>query len=49
MSGLPDILGTEAAKILRQNQETADIPLFCDCFSYAENIEETKNIPTADL
>jgi len=42
---LPDILGTEAAKILRQNQETADIPIvFVTALVMAENIEETKNI-----
>ena len=42
---LPDILGTEAAKILRQNKETADIPIvFVTALVMAENIEETKNI-----
>ena len=42
---LPDILGTEAAKILCQNKETAYIPIvFVTALVMAENIEETKNI-----
>jgi CheY-like chemotaxis protein len=32
---LPDVHGTEAARILRQDKGTRDIPIvFCDCFGY---------------
>ena len=42
---LSDIRGTEAAKILRQDKETADIPIvFMTASVMADGIEETKNI-----
>ena len=42
---LSDIRGTEAAKILRQDEETADIPIvFMTASVMADGIEETKNI-----
>lgn len=42
---LSDIRGTEAAKILRQDKETADIPIvFVTASVMADGIEETKNI-----
>ena len=42
---LSDIRGTEAAKILRQDKETADIPIvFVTASVMADGIEEIKNI-----
>ncbi len=42
---LPDIHGTEAARILRQDKETSDIPIvFVTSSSMAECEEEIKNI-----
>ena len=47
---LPDILGTEAAKILCQNKETAYIPIvFVTALVMAQNIEETKNITNSEF
>jgi CheY-like chemotaxis protein len=42
---LPDMRGTEAARILRQDKKTADIPIvFVTASVMAEGIEETKDI-----
>jgi CheY-like chemotaxis protein len=42
---LPDMRGTEAARILREERETANIPIvFVTASVLAEGIEETKNI-----
>ena len=42
---LPDMRGTEAARILRQNKQTADIPIvFVTAAVTPEGKEETKNI-----
>jgi CheY-like chemotaxis protein len=42
---LPDMSGTEAAKILRQDKETSDIPIvFVTASVMAGGIEEIKNI-----
>ena len=42
---LPDIRGTEAARILRQDKETSDIPIvFVTASVMAGGIEEIKNI-----
>jgi CheY-like chemotaxis protein len=42
---LPDMRGTEAAKILRQDEETADIPVvFVTSSVMADGIEEIKDI-----
>ena len=42
---LPDMRGTEAARILRQDKKTADIPIvFVTAAVTPEGIEETKNI-----
>jgi len=42
---LPDMRGTEAARILHQNKQTADIPIvFVTAAVTPEGIEETKNI-----
>jgi CheY-like chemotaxis protein len=42
---LPDMPGTEAARILRQDKETSDIPIvFVTASVMAGGIEETKNI-----
>jgi len=42
---LPDMRGTEAAMILRQNKQTADIPIvFVTAAVTPEGKEETKNI-----
>lgn len=43
---LPDIRGTEAARILRLDKETSDIPIvFVTASVMAEGIEEISNIP----
>jgi CheY-like chemotaxis protein len=43
---LPDIRGSEAAKILRQDKETRDIPIvFVTASVMAEGLEEIKAIP----
>ncbi|RJP47783.1 MAG: response regulator [Desulfobacteraceae bacterium] len=42
---LPDMRGTEAARILRQDEETVDIPIvFVTSSVMAEGIEEIKDI-----
>jgi len=42
---LPDMRGTEAARILREERETANIPIvFVTASVMVEGIEETKNI-----
>ena len=42
---LPDIRGTEAARILRQDKETRDIPIvFVTASVMAEGMEEIRNI-----
>jgi CheY-like chemotaxis protein len=42
---LPDIRGTEAARILRRNKETCDIPIiFVTASVMAEGLEEIKGI-----
>jgi two-component system cell cycle response regulator DivK len=42
---LPDIRGTQAARILRQNKETKDIPIvFVTSSVMADGIEEIKDI-----
>jgi CheY-like chemotaxis protein len=42
---LPDMLGSEAAKILRQDKETHDIPIvFVTAFVMAEGREDIKDI-----
>ena len=42
---LPDMLGSEAAKILRQDKETRDIPIvFVTAFIMAEGREDIKDI-----
>ena len=42
---LPDMRGSEAARILRQDKETSDIPIvFVTASVMAEGIEEIKNI-----
>ena len=42
---LPDMLGTDAARILRQDKETRDIPIvFVTASVMAEGKEEIKNI-----
>src|SRR3990172_3868507 len=42
---LPDMRGTAAARILRQDKETADIPIvFVTASVMAEGMEEMKNI-----
>jgi two-component system, cell cycle response regulator DivK len=43
---LPDMRGSEAARILRQDQETCDIPIvFVTASVMAEGMEEITNIP----
>ena len=45
---LPDMLGTEAARILRQDKETRDIPIiFVTASVLAEGMEEVKSIPNS--
>jgi CheY-like chemotaxis protein len=45
---LPDMPGTEAAIILRQDKETSGIPIvFVTSSVMAEGIEEMKNIPNS--
>ena len=45
---LPDMRGTEAARILRQDKETCDIPvIFVTASVMAEGREEIKNIPNS--
>lgn len=45
---LPDMHGTKAARILRQNKETCDIPIvFVTAAVMAEGIEEIKDIPNS--
>ncbi len=47
---LPDMRGTKAARILRQDQETSDIPIiFVTAYVMAEGIEEAKDIPNSGL
>ena len=47
---LPDMLGTEAARILRQDKETRDIPIvFVTASVMAENIEELKTIANSEF
>ena len=42
---LPDMRGTEAARILRQDKETSDIPIvFVTASVMAEDMEEIRNI-----
>ena len=43
---LPDMLGTEAARILRQDKETRDIPIvFVTASVMADGMEEISDIP----
>jgi CheY-like chemotaxis protein len=43
---LPDMRGSEAARILRQDKETSDIPIvFVTASVMAEGMNEIKNIP----
>ena len=45
---LPDMRGTEAARILRQDKETRDIPIvFVTASVMAEGREEIKDIPNS--
>ena len=45
---LPDMRGSEAAKILRQDKETCDIPIvFVTASVMAEGREEIKDIPNS--
>ena len=45
---LPDMRGTEAARILRQDEETRGIPIvFVTAAVMAEGIEEVKDIPNS--
>ena len=45
---LPDMRGTEAARILRQDKETCDIPIvFVTASVMAEGREEIKDIPNS--
>ncbi len=45
---LPDMRGTEVARILRQDKETSDIPIvFVTASVMVEGIEEIKNIPNS--
>jgi two-component system, cell cycle response regulator DivK len=45
---LPDMRGTEAARILRQDEDTRDIPIvFVTAAVMAEGIEEVKDIPNS--
>jgi CheY-like chemotaxis protein len=45
---LPDMLGTEAARILRQDKETCDIPIvFVTASVMAAGREEIKDIPNS--
>ena len=45
---LPDMRGTEAARILRQDKETRDIPIvFATASVMAEGREEIKDIPNS--
>ena len=45
---LPDMRGTEAARILRQAKETCDIPIvFVTASVMAEGMEEVKKIPNS--
>jgi len=45
---LPDVRGTEAARVLRQDKETRDIPIvFVTSSVMAEGIEEMKDITNA--
>jgi CheY-like chemotaxis protein len=45
---LPDMRGSEAARILRQDKETSDIPIvFVTASVMAEGKEEIKNIPNS--
>jgi CheY-like chemotaxis protein len=45
---LPDMRGTEAARILRQDKETCDIPIvFVTASVMAEGREEVKDIPNS--
>jgi CheY-like chemotaxis protein len=45
---LPDMRGTEAAKILRQDKETSNIPIiFVTASVMAEGLDELKNIPNS--
>jgi len=45
---LPDMRGTEAARILRQDKETSNIPIvFVTASVMAGGIEEIKNIPNS--
>jgi CheY-like chemotaxis protein len=45
---LPDMRGSEAARILRQNKETSDIPIvFVTASVMAEGKEEIKTIPNS--
>jgi two-component system, cell cycle response regulator DivK len=47
---LPDMLGTEAARILRQDRETADIPIvFVTASLMVGGSEEIKNIANSGL
>ncbi|MCK9195566.1 MAG: response regulator [Syntrophales bacterium] len=47
---LPDMRGTEAARILRQDNETCDIPIvFVTASVMAEGREEIKNITNTDF
>jgi CheY-like chemotaxis protein len=45
---LPDMRGTEAARVLRQDKETCDIPIvFVTASVMAEGMEEIRNIPNS--
>ena len=45
---LPDMRGTEAARILRQDKETSDIPIvFVTASVMAEGMEEVRKIPNS--
>jgi len=45
---LPDMRGTEAARILRQDKEARNIPIiFVTASVMAEGVEEIKNIPNS--
>ena len=45
---LPDMRGTEAARILRQDKTTSDIPIvFVTASVMAEGMEEIRNIPNS--
>jgi CheY-like chemotaxis protein len=47
---LPDMRGTEAARILRQDKETCDIPIvFVTASVMKENRKELKDIPNAGV